>query len=283
MLEAQPRRRIAFHLSFSLTVLLAVATGACGGPTSIDAGDAGDVPRVDVPVRPDFINVNCTSAAGDEGAADCNQRLMNMTGAHFFIGGASQCYPDPNSLACAPMCTLDDINATNCTFNPMTPGSGCRYAQSEGYRVVVEGASGLRWAAAVGMDGSCAVVASSQRRWARVRFADLTGAADCIAAMPAGGFGPPRYLACTTEGVACGPTMADMCQALNFMGPSGMYTAHVCTRGCTTDDDCGARGACYSSTCFARCGGACSLSCDTGFSCGMPMGASTQMCLPLPP
>lgn len=275
--------RILKFLSSSLAVVVANSLGACSSPSSVDAGDAGDVIRVDVPSRPDFINVNCSSAAGDEGAADCNQRLVNMTGAHFFVGGASQCYPDPNSTACVPMCTLDDINPANCTFSVLPPGTGCRYAQPEGYRVVVEATSGLRWTAAVATDGNCAAAGTAQRRWARVRFADLTGAADCIASMPAGGFGAPRFLACSTAEAACGPTLADTCQALDFMGAAGRYTANVCTRACSTDVDCGARGACYSGTCFARCGGACSLSCDAGFDCRTPMGASTDLCLPSPP
>ena len=267
------------------TILVSLfALAGCSSPTmSTDAGEAGDVPMVDVPTRSDFINVNCTSAAGDEGAADCNQRLMNMSGTHFFIGGASQCYPDPSSPLCVPLCTLDDVNATNCTFNAMTPGSGCRYNQAEGYRVVVENAAGLRWTAATSTDGVCASVGSSYRHWARVRFDDLTGAAACLASMPAGGLGPPRYLTCPTPMAACGTVAGDTCNAIPFMGPTGMYTANVCTKMCMTDDDCGGRGSCYNGLCFGRCGGACSISCDTGFNCGMPMGATTTICLPRPP
>jgi hypothetical protein len=255
---------------------------ACGGGAgSADAGDAAS--EADVPVRRDFINVNCTSSAGDEDAVNCNARLMSMTGAHFFIGGANECLPDPSNPACAPLCQLEEINGTNCTFAPSTgdggsPGTGCRYNQSEGYRVVVETANGNRWAAAVTADGQCSFVDNSFRKWARVRFDDLTGAAACAASMPAGGFGPPRFESCDTPGAPCGTVSGDTCQSLPFMGPGGEFHANVCTRMCTTDADCGGRGACEMGVCFAICGGACALSCGGNFSCGM--GSSAMICTP---
>jgi hypothetical protein len=268
--------------SFELVLLLAAPLAACTGGGGTDGGtDASDA---DVRPRPDFINVNCTSAAGEEDAVNCNARLMSMTGAHFFVGGAAECYPDPSNPACGALCGLEEMNGMNCMFNPTTPdsgpvvGSGCRYSQSEGYRVVVEMPNGNRSSAAVGSDGQCTLVGTSYRKWARVRFDDLTGAAACAASMPAGGFGPPRFESCDTPDAPCGTVSGDTCQTLNFMGPAGMYQANVCTRQCTGDADCGGRGACDNGVCWARCGGACALSCGGGFSC--QMGTNTQICLP---
>lgn len=273
------------HLGcFAVAAMLFVSACTSGGG-SMDAGDGGEAGCMrSSRSRTDWLNLNCTSAAGDESAADCNQRLMNVEmGARFFIGGRDECFPDPNNCACQPLCELGQIHPDNCSFEP--PASGCRYSAAEGYAVVVE-ANGKRWIAAVGRGGNCPSAGGSMRTWGRVNFEDLRGAAQCARMLPPGGFGPARYGSCDTPMRPCGSASAmsgDTCQSLMLQAGMMQYTANVCTHSCTSDRDCGARGVCNSGLCFDKCGGACALSCQDGFVCNVPEGATEGFCLPLPP
>jgi hypothetical protein len=269
-------------LRFALPFALLAA--ACGPGSTSPADAGGDACGPAAPPRNDILNLNCTSLAGDEGAADCNQRLMNTEmGARFFIGGRSQCLPDPNNCACQPLCELTAISPMNCEFTTTTPG--CRYSITEGYVIVVETREGRRWTAAVGSDGTCPSTGTGAARWARVGFEDLRGAAQCARTIPAGGFGPSRYGSCDTPMANCGGTNTpqDTCRQLNFMAGMTMYQANVCTHGCNNDGECGNRGVCNRGLCFNKCGGLCGLTCQEGFSCNIPEGATEGSCLPLPP
>ncbi len=271
-----------------LAPALAVLIG-CGGPAGGgDGGDAapGDGAGADARPRNDRININCTSAMGDEGAVACNTRLGAQTmGSTFFIGPVS-CRADVAAASCAPMCALTDMNPMNCSF--VTANPGCAYDQQEGYAVVVETTDHHRAIAGVSESGSCPLAMSGRREYARVNLDDLVGAVACARITPMGGFGPERYGLCDAPGQACGTatgTPADMCTTLMFRDMMGPYSANLCTHMCSVNRDCGNRGTCFNGTCWALFNNICAstLVCPTGTSAYAPNGESEGPCLPLRP
>lgn len=275
-------------IRFFFALALASTVVACGpGSNNSDAGADAGPPCTDCNDR---INIVCTSAGGDEGAAACNTRLMATTtgmiaGAKFFIGDRRSCDPNPNSPMCRPLCELSQMSGTNtggmnnpayCEFNAMTT-PGCAINRMAGYSVIVELPNGRRATASVTNAGLCPAMGTQNRSWGLVNLDDLRGAATCASETPMGGFEPNnKFVACDQNSDNCTAASQTTCQERMFRAGMQTYMRSFCSRTCMMDAECGTSGRCLNGDCFHRCGGTCGLSCPESFAC------SNGACIPAP-